>query len=158
MAARRNRKKVVFLTADHLEEQADARASEAEQLPEGEARQNALRNAAREPTPEAAGRAQSAIADKTMTTLTDRERQITRLVAEGLSNKEIARRLNVGDGTIKVHLHNVFQKLEISNRTVLAALALSSSLLSLGAGTEVRRHHSHLSPTAALVLLSVSRP
>ena len=46
MAARRNRKKVVFLTADQLEEQADARASEAEQLPEGEARQNALRNAA----------------------------------------------------------------------------------------------------------------
>jgi hypothetical protein len=34
------------LTADHLEEQADARASEAKQLPEGETRQNALRNAA----------------------------------------------------------------------------------------------------------------
>jgi hypothetical protein len=33
------------LTADHLEEQADARANEAQQLPEGEARQNALRNA-----------------------------------------------------------------------------------------------------------------
>ena len=46
MAARRNRKKVVFLTADRLEEQANARVSEAEQLPEGEARQNALRNAA----------------------------------------------------------------------------------------------------------------
>ena len=42
----RNRNKVSFLTADHLEEQADARASEATQLPEGEARQNALRNAA----------------------------------------------------------------------------------------------------------------
>jgi hypothetical protein len=42
----RNRKKVAFLTADHLEQQADARASEAKQLPEGEARQNALRNAA----------------------------------------------------------------------------------------------------------------
>jgi hypothetical protein len=42
----RNRNKVVFLTADHLEKQADARASEANQLPEGEARQNALRNAA----------------------------------------------------------------------------------------------------------------
>jgi hypothetical protein len=42
----RNRNKVAFLTADHLEEQADARASEAKQLPEGEARQNALRNAA----------------------------------------------------------------------------------------------------------------
>jgi hypothetical protein len=45
MAARRSRKKVIFLTADDLEEQADARASEAMQLPEGEARQNALRNA-----------------------------------------------------------------------------------------------------------------
>ncbi|MBR1224229.1 MULTISPECIES: hypothetical protein [unclassified Bradyrhizobium] len=40
----RNRNKVVFLTADHLDEQADAR--EAKQLPDGEARQNALRNAA----------------------------------------------------------------------------------------------------------------
>ncbi|MBR1198317.1 hypothetical protein JQ634_18955 [Bradyrhizobium sp. AUGA SZCCT0240] len=42
----RNRTKVTFLTADHLDEQADARVSEATQLPEGEARQNALRNAA----------------------------------------------------------------------------------------------------------------
>jgi hypothetical protein len=41
-----NKNKVAFLTADHLEEQADARTSEAKQLPEGEARQNALRNAA----------------------------------------------------------------------------------------------------------------
>lgn len=46
MAAPRNRKKVVFLTADQLEEQADTHADEANQLPEGEARQNALRNAA----------------------------------------------------------------------------------------------------------------
>jgi hypothetical protein len=42
----RNRKKVAFLTADHLNEQADARASEAKQLPQGEARQNALGSAA----------------------------------------------------------------------------------------------------------------
>jgi two-component system nitrate/nitrite response regulator NarL len=69
--------------------------------------------------------AQSDMADKTLTTLTDRERQIMRLVSEGLSNKEIGRRLNISDGTIKVHLHHVFQKLEISNRTVLATLALS---------------------------------
>ena len=48
-----------------------------------------------------------------------------RLVSEGLSNKEIGRRLNITDGTIKVHLHHIFQKLEISNRTVLAALAIS---------------------------------
>lgn len=60
-----------------------------------------------------------------LTTLTERERQIMRLVSEGLSNKEIGRRLSIADGTIKVHLHNIFQKLEISNRTVLAALAIS---------------------------------
>ena len=40
-----------------------------------------------------------------------------RLVAQGLSNKAIARQLNVSEGTIKVHLHHIFQKLEINNRT-----------------------------------------
>ena len=65
------------------------------------------------------------IAEDVLTVLTDRERQIMRLVSEGLSNKEIAHRLNIADGTIKVHLHHIFQKLEISNRTVLAALAIS---------------------------------
>jgi DNA-binding NarL/FixJ family response regulator len=66
-----------------------------------------------------------AIAESVLTVLTDRERQIMGLVSEGLSNKEIGRRLNIADGTIKVHLHHIFQKLEISNRTVLAALAIS---------------------------------
>ena len=51
------------------------------------------------------------------------------LVSEGLSNKEIGRRLNVTDGTIKVHLHHVFQKLDISNRTSLAAIAISQNEL-----------------------------
>jgi RNA polymerase sigma factor (sigma-70 family) len=72
-------------------------------------------------------REQSASTENALTTLTDRERQIMRLVSEGLSNKEIGRRLNIADGTIKVHLHNIFQKLEISNRTVLAALAISQN-------------------------------
>ena len=66
-----------------------------------------------------------AIAENVLTVLTDRERQIMALVSEGLSNKEIGRRLNIACGTIKVHLHHVYQKLEISNRTVLAALAIS---------------------------------
>jgi two-component system nitrate/nitrite response regulator NarL len=66
-----------------------------------------------------------AITEKVLTVLTDRERKIMALVSEGLSNKEIGRRLNIVDGTIKVHLHHIFQKLEISNRTVLAALAIS---------------------------------
>jgi two-component system nitrate/nitrite response regulator NarL len=70
---------------------------------------------------------QSAIVENALTTLTERERQIMRLVSEGLSNKEIGRRLNISDGTIKVHLHHIFRKLEISNRTVLAALAIAQN-------------------------------
>jgi two-component system, NarL family, nitrate/nitrite response regulator NarL len=66
-----------------------------------------------------------AITENALTVLTDRERQIMVLVSEGLSNKEIGRRLNIADGTIKVHPHHIFKKLEISNRTVLAALAIS---------------------------------
>jgi two-component system, NarL family, nitrate/nitrite response regulator NarL len=57
--------------------------------------------------------------------LTEREREIVRLVSEGLSNKEVGRQLNISDGTIKVHLHHVYQKLAISNRTALAALTLT---------------------------------
>jgi two-component system, NarL family, nitrate/nitrite response regulator NarL len=68
---------------------------------------------------------QSAIAEKSVMVLTDRERQIMRLVSEGLSNKEIGRRLNLTDGTIKVHLHHIFQKLDVGNRTALAAFAMS---------------------------------
>ena len=77
------------------------------------------------PTADQAVREQIAITESALAVLTDRERQIMRLVSEGLSNKEIGRRLNISDGTIKVHLHHIFQKLEISNRTVLAAMAIS---------------------------------
>ncbi|WP_141938945.1 response regulator transcription factor, partial [Bradyrhizobium sp. UNPA324] len=62
--------------------------------------------------------------EKTLELLTPRERQIVRLVSEGMSNKEIARQLDVSQGTVKVHLHNIFQKLEITNRTVLATISL----------------------------------
>ncbi|QHO75866.1 DNA-binding response regulator [Bradyrhizobium sp. CCBAU 051011] len=62
--------------------------------------------------------------EKMLRVLTHREREIIRLVAEGLSNKEIARQLNLSPGTVKVHLYNIFHKLEISNRTVLATIAL----------------------------------
>jgi DNA-binding NarL/FixJ family response regulator len=52
--------------------------------------------------------------------LTPREREIVELVAVGMSNKEIARALGIADGTIKVHLHRVFDKLTVRNRTMLA--------------------------------------
>src|SRR5258707_3580054 len=65
------------------------------------------------------------VAENLLAVLTDRQREIMRLVSEGLSNKAIARRLNISHGTIKVHLHHMYQKLEINNRTVLAALAIT---------------------------------
>jgi DNA-binding NarL/FixJ family response regulator len=57
--------------------------------------------------------------------LTARERQIISLVAEGLSNKEIAQRINLAEGTIKLHLHTIYEKLETPNRTALTALAIA---------------------------------
>jgi two-component system nitrate/nitrite response regulator NarL len=62
--------------------------------------------------------------------LTDRERQIVGLVSPGLSNKAIARQLSVAEGTVKLHLNHIYQKLEIRNRTVLAGVCHSLELLS----------------------------
>jgi two-component system nitrate/nitrite response regulator NarL len=53
-------------------------------------------------------------------TLTSREWEVATLVAKGLSNKEIARHLNAAEGTVKIHLHNIYEKLAVKNRTVLA--------------------------------------
>jgi two-component system nitrate/nitrite response regulator NarL len=55
--------------------------------------------------------------------LTGRERQIMHLTCKGLSNKEVGRELILSEGTVKVHLHHIYQKLAIHNRTALAALA-----------------------------------
>jgi two-component system nitrate/nitrite response regulator NarL len=57
--------------------------------------------------------------------LTSRERQIVLLVAEGLSNKEMCRRLGLSEGTVKIHLHNVYGKVGVNNRTALAAMAVA---------------------------------
>jgi DNA-binding NarL/FixJ family response regulator len=48
--------------------------------------------------------------------LTEQEKRVLRLMADGLANKEIARRLNVTGETVKSHIKNVYRKLGISNR------------------------------------------
>ena len=55
--------------------------------------------------------------------LTKRERQITDLIAEGLSNKEIAQRLNIAVFTVKSHVHNILEKLALHTRLQIAAHA-----------------------------------
>jgi DNA-binding NarL/FixJ family response regulator len=59
--------------------------------------------------------------------LTPREQELVRLVAEGLANKQIARRIRISEGTVKIHLHNIYQKVGVSNRTALATLAHRSA-------------------------------
>lgn len=55
--------------------------------------------------------------------LTVRERQIAALAGRGLSNKAIACEANLTVGTVKVHLHRVFQKLGVGSRAMLVARA-----------------------------------
>jgi two-component system, NarL family, nitrate/nitrite response regulator NarL len=55
--------------------------------------------------------------------LAPRERQLIRFVRQGLRNREIAKELGVTEGTIKVYLHGVFDKLGVSSRTELAIRA-----------------------------------
>ena len=55
--------------------------------------------------------------------LTKRQSEITTLVCIGLSNKEVSQRLNLAEGTVKVHLHQIYEKLGVQNRTALAMLA-----------------------------------
>jgi len=51
--------------------------------------------------------------------LTDRQQQVATLVCNGLSNKLIARKLGVSEGTVKIHLHAVYRKLDVGSRTDL---------------------------------------
>jgi DNA-binding NarL/FixJ family response regulator len=53
--------------------------------------------------------------------LTCRQQQIVQLINEGLSNKEIARRLSLGVSTVKNHVHNILDRLEVSRRAEVAA-------------------------------------
>jgi DNA-binding NarL/FixJ family response regulator len=55
-------------------------------------------------------------ADDPMAQLTDRERDVLLLVAEGLSNNDIAARLYIGEATVRTHLSSMFAKLAVTNR------------------------------------------
>jgi DNA-binding NarL/FixJ family response regulator len=60
--------------------------------------------------------------------LTKRETSVLKLVAEGLANKEIARRLSISEKTVKAHLNNVFAKLDVHSRTQAALEAIRSGI------------------------------
>lgn len=57
--------------------------------------------------------------------LTKREKEVTELVATGLSNKEIANELHLATQTVKTHVHNILRKLALESRVQIAAFALN---------------------------------
>jgi len=61
--------------------------------------------------------------------LSDRELEVLHLIAEGLTNREIAARLFLSPGTVKAHTHNIYGKLGVSGRTLAVATARSLNIL-----------------------------
>jgi DNA-binding NarL/FixJ family response regulator len=63
--------------------------------------------------------------------LTSRETEVLSLVANGLSNAEVAARIGRAEGTVKVHLRNILQKLEVTDRTEAVTTALRRGFIRL---------------------------
>jgi DNA-binding NarL/FixJ family response regulator len=81
---------------------------------------------------EFAARRDPAVPPAALAELTDREREILRLVAQGLSNAEIAGRLVISPLTAKTHVSNVLRKLDCRDRAALVALAYETGLITPG--------------------------
>ncbi len=71
-------------------------------------------------------------AGRALASLTPRQRDVLSLLVDGLSNKEIARQLKLGEGTIKIHLAALFRSLQVRNRQ--EAAVAGARLLSEGGG------------------------
>lgn len=61
--------------------------------------------------------------------VTAREREILRLLVDGATNRDISRQLDIAENTVKVHLRNILEKLQLRNRQQAAAFAISSGLV-----------------------------
>jgi NarL family two-component system response regulator LiaR len=61
--------------------------------------------------------------------LSDRELEVLRLVATGISNQEIAERLVIGESTVKTHMGNILSKLNLSDRTQAAVFAWATGIV-----------------------------
>jgi len=66
--------------------------------------------------------------DRLTRLLTPRELEIVRLASEGLRNKEIGERLSIAEGTVKIHLHNIYEKLGVTGRSQLILYATKHGL------------------------------
>ncbi|MDX2025369.1 response regulator transcription factor [Microcella sp.] len=80
-------------------------------------------------SPAIAAQLVSRMREPAQTPLTTRETEVVRLVAEGLSNREIGERLFVGESTVKTHLLRAFEKLGVNDRTRAVTLAMERGLI-----------------------------
>jgi len=71
----------------------------------------------------------SALREPPRDPLTPREREIVELVAHGLRNAEVAKKLGITEDTVKSHLNNVFQKLNVRDRVQLTLYALRHGII-----------------------------
>jgi DNA-binding NarL/FixJ family response regulator len=78
------------------------------------------------------GEGQQSVPVAELSFLTDREREVTALVAEGLSNGEIAERLFVSAATVKTHVSRSMTKLQARDRAQLVVMAYESGLVRPG--------------------------
>ena len=69
--------------------------------------------------------------DQKLSLLTPREHDVLRSVVEGMTNKEIGRKLDIAPGTVKVHVERILGKLGVSDRTQAAVLAVRHGLMSI---------------------------
>ena len=70
----------------------------------------------------------SQVRDRERSPLSQREREIVALVAQGFKNKEMAEKMFISEQTVKNHLHNIFDKLGVSDRLELALYAIHNNL------------------------------
>ena len=64
-------------------------------------------------------------------TLSGRETEVLQLMAHGTANKAIASALSISESTVKTHVSNIFQKLEVSQRTEAVTKAMSMGIIKL---------------------------